>query len=51
MREDFIRELYDRQTDIAIANLKRIYEVVGGRLNVVFICGTISALRTLPSVP
>jgi len=40
MREDFIRELYDRQTDIAIANLKRIFEVVGERLNVVFICGT-----------
>jgi hypothetical protein len=39
-REDFIKELYDRQTDIAIENLKRIYSIVGNRIDVVFICGT-----------
>ena len=40
MREDFIKELYDRQTDIALENLKKIYDVTGNRIDVVFICGT-----------
>ena len=39
-REDFIRELYDRQTDIALENLKKIYGVIGNGIDVVFICGT-----------
>jgi hypothetical protein len=39
-REDFIKELYDRQTDISIENLKRIYRIVGNRIDVVFVCGT-----------
>ena len=40
MREDFVRELYARQTDIAIENLKRYHEVIGNKLDVVFTCGT-----------
>ena len=40
MREDFIKELYERQTDIAIENLKHYHEVIGNRLDVVFTCGT-----------
>jgi hypothetical protein len=39
-RADFIMELYDRQTDIAVANLKRIFNVIGNRIDTVFICGT-----------
>jgi len=39
-REDFIRELYNRQTDIAIENLKKLYAVIGNRIDVAFICGT-----------
>ena len=39
-REDFIRELYDRQTEIALENLKKIYGVIGNTIDVVFICGT-----------
>jgi hypothetical protein len=39
-REDFVRELFDRQTDIALENLKKIQEVIGNRIDVVFICGT-----------
>jgi len=39
-REGFIRELYDRQTDIATENLKRIFSVIGNRIDAVFICGT-----------
>jgi hypothetical protein len=39
-REDFIKNLYDRQTDIAIENLKKLFSVLGNRIDVAFICGT-----------
>lgn len=39
-REDFIKELYSRQTDIAIDNLKKLFSVVGNKIDVAFICGT-----------
>ncbi len=40
IREDFIKEIFDRQTDIAVENLKLLYEVIGSKIDVVFICGT-----------
>jgi len=40
IREDFIKELYDRQTDIAIENLKLLHNVIGCKIDVVFTCGT-----------
>jgi hypothetical protein len=40
MREDFVKELYDRQTDIAIENLKLLKDAVGNKVDVVFTCGT-----------
>lgn len=40
IREDFIKGIYDRETDIALENLKRIYEVTGNDIDVVFTCGT-----------
>lgn len=40
IREDFIKEIFDRQTDIAIENLKLLYEVIGNKIDVVFTCGT-----------
>jgi hypothetical protein len=40
MREDFVKELYDRQTDIAIENLKLLKAAVGNGVDVVFTCGT-----------
>ncbi len=40
IREDFIKEIYDRQTDIAIENLKLLSEVIGNKIDVVFTCGT-----------
>lgn len=39
-REDFIKELYDKQTDIAIENLKQLFNVIGNKIDAVFICGT-----------
>ena len=40
IREDFIKELYDKETDIALENLSKLHEVIGDRINTVFICGT-----------
>jgi hypothetical protein len=39
-REDFIKELFDRQTEIALENLKKLYSVLGNKIDAVFICGT-----------
>jgi hypothetical protein len=39
-KEEFIKELYDRQTDIALENLKKIFGVIGNKIDTVFICGT-----------
>lgn len=39
-RPDYIKNIYERQVEIAIENLKRIYSVVGNKINAVFICGT-----------
>jgi len=40
IREDFVKEIYDRQTDIAIENLRLLYKVIGSKIDVVFTCGT-----------
>jgi hypothetical protein len=40
IREDFVKEIYSRQTDIAIENLKLLHEVIGNKIDVVFTCGT-----------
>jgi hypothetical protein len=40
IREDFVMEIYDKQTDIAIENFKLLWEAVGSAVDVVFTCGT-----------
>jgi uroporphyrinogen-III decarboxylase len=40
MRSDYIREVFDRQSALAIDNLSKIYDAVGNDIDVVFICGT-----------
>jgi uroporphyrinogen-III decarboxylase len=40
MRQDYIHEIFKKQAEIAIQNLAKIFEVVGNRIDVVFICGT-----------
>lgn len=40
MRMDFIKELFDKQTDIAIRNYEKLYQVTGNKIDAVFICGT-----------
>ena len=38
-REDFIMKIYERETDIAIENLKKLYSVIGNKIDVAYICG------------
>jgi hypothetical protein len=39
IRPDFMKEIYDRQTDIAVENLKKLYGIVGNHIDVVYMCG------------
>lgn len=39
-RTDHIKLIFERQVEIALENLRRIYEVVGNKVDVVFLCGT-----------
>ncbi|MCF8225109.1 MAG: methyltransferase [Bacteroidales bacterium] len=40
MRQDYIHQIFEGQSEIALQNLQRIYEVVGEQIQAVFICGT-----------
>ena len=39
VRPDFVHEIYRRQTDIAVENLKKIFGIVGNDVDVVYMCG------------
>jgi hypothetical protein len=39
-RRDYIHAIFDRQCEIAIANLHKIHDAVGNRVDAVFLCGT-----------
>jgi hypothetical protein len=39
-RRGYIHQVFEKQTDIALANLERIHERVGNSFDAVFICGT-----------
>ena len=40
IRQDYVHEIFRRQCEIALANLKKIHAVVGDAIDAVFICGT-----------
>jgi len=40
MRPDYIRAVFDRQTEIALENFSRLHKVIGDNIDVVYICGT-----------
>ncbi len=40
MRPDYVKTIFERQVEIAIENLKRIFAMVGNKVNAMFICGT-----------
>ncbi|QGY43522.1 methyltransferase [Maribellus comscasis] len=50
-RPDYIKTIFERQVEIAIENLRRIFAVVGNKVNAVFICGTDFGTQTSTFCP
>jgi uroporphyrinogen-III decarboxylase len=40
LRPDYIKAIFDRQSEIALENYSRLHQVIGDNLDAVFICGT-----------
>ena len=40
MRSDYIKEVFDRQSALAVENLSKLHIVVGNNIDVAFLCGT-----------
>lgn len=40
IRTDYIKEMFDKQTDIAIENYKKLWRTVGQNVDIVSLCGT-----------
>jgi len=40
MRPDYIHGIFEKQSDIALANLEKFYATVGNDIDVLFMCGT-----------
>lgn len=45
-RQDYVYKVFEGQCEIALENLKRIYEVVGDRVQVIFMTGTDFGMQT-----
>ena len=39
-RQDFLHELFERQTEIVVRNLEKIHARIGGAMDVAWVCGT-----------
>lgn len=39
IRQDYIHEMFDRQSRLAVENLEKIYAAVGNKVDVVYVCG------------
>ena len=40
MRPDYIRAMFDRQSEIALENFSRLHRVIGNNIDALYICGT-----------
>jgi len=40
MRQDYVRQVFERQCEVALKNIEKVYSVVGNRVDVVWISGT-----------
>ncbi len=49
-RRDYVYEVFERQCEIALANLGRIYPAVGDRVTAVFVTGTDFGMQTGPFI-
>lgn len=49
-RRDYVYEVFDRQCEIALDNLKKIYEAVGNIVSIVYVSGTDFGMQTGPFI-
>jgi hypothetical protein len=49
-RGDYIRQVFERQCEIALANLERLYGAVGDRITVAYLTGTDFGMQTGPFI-
>lgn len=47
-RKSYLKEIFDRQTDIALQNLEMYRQAVGDKINVVYLCGTDFGTQNAP---
>ena len=40
MRSDFLKEIFDRQSDIALQNLEKVNRIAGDCIDILYVCGT-----------
>ena len=40
MRPEYVKAIFDKQSEVALENFRRLHEVIGNNLDAVFICGT-----------
>jgi hypothetical protein len=40
VRRDYIHAVFERQCEVALKNLEKIFDIVGNKVEVVFVCGT-----------
>lgn len=40
MRPDYIHEIFEKQSEIALSNLQKFYDTVGNNIHAIFMCGT-----------
>lgn len=40
IRQEYIHEVFSRQTEIAIANLEKVHAALGDLMDIIFLCGT-----------
>lgn len=49
-RTDYVYQIFERQCEIALANLEKIYQVVGNKISAIFITGTDFGMQTGPFI-
>jgi hypothetical protein len=50
IRRDYVYEIFERQCEIALANLEKLYQVVGDRVMVVYMSGTDFGMQRGPFI-
>jgi len=50
IRRDYVYQVFERQCEIALANLEKLYQVVGDRVMVIYMSGTDFGMQTGPFI-